>query len=92
MSLKPLSESAKLFNAESLLQTRESEYCQSGTESKVGPDQWVCIWLPEETDKHRNFNCSQYDTCLEEAAAKQWDGFTCSECSKFKEKGELNAK
>jgi hypothetical protein len=63
--------------------TRESELCKSGIESKVGPERWVCLWLPSDVEHHRNTKCSQYDKCLYEAAKKDWDGFTCSECPNF---------
>jgi hypothetical protein len=87
MSQKLREESAKLFNATSLLQTKESEHCPSGKESKVGPDQWVCIWLPEDVEIHRNLTCDSYAQCLENAVQRGWDGFTCNECPNFLKKG-----
>ena len=82
MSQKQREESAKLFNPTPLQVNRESEHCLSGIESKVGPDQWVCLW-PEEIDRHRDTLCKQYEQCLDYAATRQWEGFSCAECPNF---------
>lgn len=84
MNIKSRNESAALFNPTLLRQTRESELCKSGVESKAGPNQWVCLWELSEVEIHRNLDCPNYDKCVNTAADKMWEGFSCSTCSKFK--------
>ena len=64
--------------------TRESEYCESGIESKVGPDRWVCIWELSDVTIHRTTSCERYNICLNEAVEKEWTGFSCRNCPKYK--------
>jgi hypothetical protein len=37
--------------------------------------------LNEAADPHRNLECQHYETCLNLAAALNWDSFTCQGCS-----------
>ena len=41
--------------------------------------------LPDHEEPLRNLDCSHYETCLELAAALNWESFTCAQC-----KGEIN--
>ena len=41
--------------------------------------------LPDHEEPLRNLDCSHYETCLELAAARNWESFTCAQC-----KGEIN--
>jgi hypothetical protein len=41
--------------------------------------------LPDHEEPVRKLDCSHYETCLELAAALNWESFTCAQC-----KGEIN--
>jgi hypothetical protein len=32
---------------------------------------------------HRNFSCSAYDACLDEALSQRWRSWTCTHCPAF---------
>lgn len=34
-------------------------------------------------ETHRNLNCHHYDQCLDEAARRGWQSFTCAKCALY---------
>lgn len=34
-------------------------------------------------ESHRNFSCSAYDACLDEALRQRWRSWTCTRCPAF---------
>ena len=37
----------------------------------------------EEVDYNRNFECDEYEVCLEYAASYYWESFSCGGCPKW---------
>ena len=52
--------------------------------AKVTPTKLKRELLPEELEDHAFFGCSRYEKCLYQAAIKNWKGFSCSECYRFR--------
>lgn len=50
---------------------------------KPQPFPWSKLSI-EEVSEHRNFDCLDYRWCLDYAADRHWENWTCLFCERFK--------